>query len=615
MGPNTRYDCQVGEKKIHFLRLEGHNSQINYAHGRLLAKESVQGSLKEIHGSMEKDLKTGSLLSRELKKSIVECYSTRIQNSVSREFIDGTGSFYQGLQDALGSRNPFSRKDVLTSATAIELSIAAEGLMRRLEEDKIGTIAEMATVCGIRLSLNQIDDLLRELQFIGKMKLGCLGFVSPSGETRESSLVHGRNFDANLVESWNKAPTVFLIHEPGYYRYVAAASAGVIFPGGISGLNEMGISASLHEMSTTHYKTSHSGRSGEIAPFLQQRILREAANLDEAIALIKRTKHFGAWTILLADSKNDDVASIEISGDRVQVARRSQNSPMGQSNHFLGDQMWNQFFTYSFGKNLESLSRLRVVERALHEDRGGIDIDWAIDHLAGHEDAFEGLRAFGRTAVKAYNVMSTIMIPNRSQIWLSIGDRMPAAHSYFAGFQINFRSMSFEPLEERRTQQYSDIPNWEESLSVYVQARLAYEAGNKNESYRLLRQAQQLALEDHIDETTYRYVVARLLLEMGFPELALSHFDALWSQRDTLHGHKRALIGLYSARAALELPKEKMKQRKQKSREQLSYAKDIFTKMERSARHFDLRAKLSQISKIQNGSKTEMPAIDFVTVE
>jgi len=33
----------------------------------LLAKESVEGSLKEIHDSMEKDLKTGSILSQELQ--------------------------------------------------------------------------------------------------------------------------------------------------------------------------------------------------------------------------------------------------------------------------------------------------------------------------------------------------------------------------------------------------------------------------------------------------------------------------------------------------------------------------------------------------------------------
>lgn len=615
LGPNTRYDCLAGEQSIHVLKLQGNYAQTAYAHARLLPYESIQGPLKEIHDSLKKDVAKGSLLARELKKAIVDCYGTRIQGSISKEFLGAIQSFHQGLDDALGSRNPYSYEDILGTATAIELSIAAEGLMRRLESDQVGTIAELATVCGIQLPLNRLDDVLHELSNLGKMKMGCLGFVSPSEDTQIGALVHGRNFDANLVESWNKAPTIFLVNEPGFYRYVATATAGMFYPGGISGFNEQGISVSLHEMSTTQYRTRHSGRRGEIAPFLQQRILREAASIDQAIQLVNSVKHFGSWTILISDSKTNESASIEISGERVQVARRTARKPLGQANHFHGDRMQNQFFTYSFGKKLESASRLQVIERALDSGRGRVDVDWAIDQLSSHQDAFEGLRAFGRTAVKAYNVMSTIAIPALGEIWMTVGDRAPAAHGTFAGFQVDFESMTFVPLEEKRTRQYDDKPNWVDSLALYSSSRLAYEAGDKTEALRLVKLALEKAQLDEISETTYEYIIARLLLELRRAPEALSKLNALWNRGNEIHTHKRALIALYMARAQLELPRGTQQALRSKRNEQLDFAKDVFQRLERTTQHFDLRHKLKLVSKLRSGQKAEMPSIDFVTVE
>src|SRR3546814_14327234 len=59
----------------------------------------------------------------------------------------------------------------------------------------------------------------------------------------------------------------------------------LIYPGGISGLNDAGLAASLHQMSTTELESGFLTGTGDIAPFTQQRMLREAASIDEAVEI------------------------------------------------------------------------------------------------------------------------------------------------------------------------------------------------------------------------------------------------------------------------------------------------------------------------------------------
>ena len=426
-------------------------------------------------------------------------------------------------------------------------------------------------------------------------------------------MYHARNLDADLMKSWNSAPTLFLVEEPGMIRYSAMASAGDVYPGGISGLNEKGVSVSLHQMSTQKFRTRFQGRRGVLAPYLQQRILREASNLDEAIALIKSTGHFGAWTSLIADAKTGEIASVEFSGKRVQVARRFQNQSMGQTNHFLGSAMGDQFFTYNFNKQLESESRLQVINselsRALEERRQGgnpIDIEWVVDHLAGHQDAFEGFRSFGRTATKAYTVMSTIVNAAKNEVWLTLGERLPASHSQFLGFTIRWQDLHAQPLTTTRVKRFESIPNWENSLSKYVQAFIQYEEGNYEKTIEELSNAIQLAALDGITEYPYHFMRARVLAAMNRHEESSVDWEFLWNNRNQLHSYGQALVGLYST-----LPNPGNVQ----ALIRLHESKQLLRKLQATQPHFDLIKKLEIIEELREDKKPEMPELEFVTVE
>jgi len=615
-GDGQRWDCTENQKTFHVLKLKGTYAATISQHVALLDKEIVDGSLSEIVDELRANTSKGSMAARQLKKMIFDCYSSRLRDSVSKEFYTATEHFADRLHQRLGAQGKYTRDELRDSIYAIELSIAFEGLFRRMEEDKLGVIAELGTTCGIKLSLNAIEEVLSDIGSMGKMKMGCLGFVTNEASTQDGHLRHARNFDANLVKTWGRHPTFFLVEEPGFHKYVAVASAGVIYPGGISGMNDQGISVSLHEMSTTKYRTKQSGRSGDLAPFVQQRILREAGSLDEAIALVKKVKHFGGWTILVSDAKNDESASIEFSGDRVQVARRRKSAPMGQSNHFVGSQMKDQYFTYSFGKDLESTSRLLVIEKAMRQDFGKIDTHWMIDHLANHQDAYEGFRAFGRTGVKAYNVMSTVAIPDLNEFWFTISDTEPAAHSTFVGMQIDFNKLSFTPIGADRTRAYDHLPHWLKSLEAYSHARLKYEhENNLRGALQDVQTAMTLAQQDGIDEHTYRYVRARLLLEAGQFRSALADFDYLWDRRPEFHPHKVALIAMYSTAAVRGMAAAPQNALMGRMQERLDYAKTVFSNLQKSTPHFDLEAKIETVNALRKNKKVSFAKIDFVTVE
>lgn len=86
----------------------------------------------------------------------------------------------------------------------------------------------------------------------------CTGFSLPGALTADGRHLHARNLDADLY-NWNIASTVFLIDETAgnanWQKYVAFGTAGLIYSGGISGLNDSGIATSLHQLSTTLCRT------------------------------------------------------------------------------------------------------------------------------------------------------------------------------------------------------------------------------------------------------------------------------------------------------------------------------------------------------------------------
>ncbi|WP_372656085.1 carcinine hydrolase/isopenicillin-N N-acyltransferase family protein, partial [Halobacteriovorax sp.] len=293
-----------------------------------------------------------------------------------------------------------------------------------------------------------------------------------------------------------------------------------------------------HELRTTKVRTlyaatkpSHNRRNshqrerikyGVIAPYMANMIVKEASSIDDAVKLIKKYGHFGAWTFLVSDSKTNEVASIEVSGNIVRVARRNKGS-LAQANHFRHPDTAKYNFEYSINKTLESRARISHVEESLELSKGNIDSQWGVDMLSGHIDHYMGVRSFGRTVSKVYTSMSHVIDSSNNEIWFSLGETFPTNYSTFLGIKVDFTTNDrfFTFLSETKAHQASreDRPFFETILKNYT---LAYindrDNGQGEESLKktiqYLKESNKISVENYHFDFPTEIMQVRLNLKL-----------------------------------------------------------------------------------------------------
>lgn len=564
------FNCQVPglEKSIHVLDLKGGFSETAYYHGYFLQREIEEGVLKGVLVRTEQAFSQLSPRERSQIEVVRECAIDKYRSSVSDEFKSGLRHLYRGLRDA-GTK--LSWKDFETANYMVEFSIYAEALQRRLEEDPGKTKRKLFLSCAPYFIE---DSFVRSLKKVAaglqSIKMGCTGISASASASSEGALVHGRNFDTGLIGFYEPHQVVVINRQKNGLVSVGIASAGLHYAGGISGFNNAGLAVSLHELQSTGAQLKESKGSTDIAPYLLHSLLMKARTLDQAIALLRERKGFGAWTFLISDAKTDEAASIEMSGDRVAVARRSSHMYLGQSNHFLHPFTSAEGYEYSMNKTLETRARLAYVTRSLQEDYGRINPQWVIDRLAGHFDEWTGMRSFGRTTTKAYTAATHVMVPARQEWWMSLGETYPTNRSHFIGFRLTPQGSSpVEILGITKAHESEGLRNWYDSMKYYVTAYIANESDHEtlaglDRSLGLLEQAQDTAMRDRVYEFPYHFMWGRLkvaraalAMEKGQKQLALADLDE--AQRKfqeilaqpslNLHNYEKFQLALWQFRA------------------------------------------------------------------
>lgn len=652
---SSRCDLQVsttrGIKTVSVVKLAGSPEQTAYDNGYLMARELEDGVLKTSIDISTANLKGGSVVKAAALTPLYTCYLNRMKRSVSREFLNTTSAMHKGYADRmreLGLKPKYTADQALEAILGIEVANVAEGLARRLSQNPL-VIGEVAAACGLTAPLNLIRDSLEELANQPKLG-GCIGFSIPKS-LAGGQMIHARNLDIDMVDGWNKHPTFYLVAHDGRAKFVASTGAGMIVPGGVGGMNEYGLAISLHQMSTTKYNSEIADRKGLIAPSLSQKILENAKTIEEALRIVENSGNFASWTLFVSETKTGRVGAIEFSGEKVRPVYIATDKAMGQTNHFLHPEMQNQAFTYNFNKLFESKSRLKYIEeemQTLTSDHPA-DVQWAVTRLAGHRESvpdkafpYSAKRAFGRTAVKAYNVMSVVMVPERNEYWSTVAERNPAAHSTYIGYQVDWDSMTARPLGTARTTEYDALPNWDKSLETYVAARQAYVSYLENDpakSETLLSQAIKQASADGVDELPYLFMRARVRHELGMAAKrdedrtrlltsALEDWNHLWERRHQLYIYGQALVAMYSVATMDELDPNTVNYASMTSgdryyirqsperKSRIEFASQTLKSLAGRYSHFDLDAKrdvASALARPQRG--VILPSLDFVVVE
>lgn len=611
------------QKSFHLLQLKGNEAENSYAQGYLLASEIEDGTINDMLREIN-DLTASNPKMAWLLNSIKDCYVGRMKRSVSDQFIEQIHQLSQGYQDGikkLGRKPKFNDTDFVIAVLGIDLGNIVGGLAHELEENPFKGAADLIGACGLKITKAAVIELFdgyHEKNPTEDHKMGCVGVATSATGTVDNKLIHGRNFDQTpLISTWAKHPVMYLVDEPGFHKYMGTGTAGLIFPAGISGMNDQGLSVSLHQMNTTRFDSLHKNKKAMIMPYLQQVVIKKAKSIDEAFKIIQDNEVFASWTVFISDAKTNELASIEISPNKKVIARRNINSFMGQSNHFINMDMQKQHYHDSYNNILETHSRLNITEKALKNQFSAIDLNWMMNHLSLHEDFYEGSRSFGRTPVKVSNIMSTIAIPVDSTYWMTIGDRRPASHSTYFGAKADWSSNQLIPIGSTKTYQFRGVADYEKSFDRYVEAYLNNNKGDYLTAIQNLKEALVLSNKDGKNDFTYRYNLARLLQMTEQYDEAYDILSDLWKNKDQNHIYQQALISMHLAKTAELMSKDKWTS--EKTLPYYTFSLSVFDKLKSESFNghatSNLKKKIKLINKWIKGKEAKIPKLNFSVVD
>lgn len=571
-GLQKLYKCHFegSAKELLVLDLYGTVPETAYYHGYFLRREIEDGLLLGVKTQMQRAMAELDASEKKQFDMLSQCVISNYKGSVSNDFLEMVYQQHRGMKAAGSS---VSKKELMEAHLMVEVSIYFESILRRLETEPKEAKREIINNCGGLIVVQKIGGVLGKIgSSLKRLKMGCTGISASASVTQDQALVLGRNFDTGLIGYFERHPMVLIQNNPNGIRSVGAAAAGMHYAGGISGFNNFGLVASLHQLGSEDATPRQSAYSSDTTPYLLHRVLNETTTLDQAVDFIKNKKGFGAWTIFLGDSKTDELASIEIAGSKVALARKVQHGYLGQSNHFLAPLTQQGGYEYSLNKTLESRARLSWVTESLQKSQGAVDAQWVIDHLSGHTDALVGQRAFGRTTTKIYTAATHVMVPARQEVWMTLGETYPTNQGSFVGIKLDaFSGGSFSVVGRTWAKKEYAQENWYLSQGDYVRAYLAqvdnfHNVEQTDKVIAHLSEAIRKSQLDGVTEFPYHYLRARLYFLRAALEhktkknsaqslqFALSDLEELSRgvAEDSIrtHAYERGLVALWMSRVA-----------------------------------------------------------------
>ncbi|MEM9781600.1 MAG: C45 family autoproteolytic acyltransferase/hydrolase [Pseudomonadota bacterium] len=692
-------EWRAGQKRFYTLAQKGSFADCCYDHGRLLAKQIETGVFPEILDTIATDTDASDATERGKLDRLMEALFARITDDLhaacGETFRKGIRALEQGYFDGLADP-AFRSRDVVMACLAIDAGNVATGISRLLTRPghaRTASVLDYAIGALMRHGRGRAErnlhtefaldhaslgrHLAEGLRARPPAGMGCTGFFAGAADTTDGArAVHARTFDGAFF-AWNEHPVVHLIDErptdAGYLRFAAIGTAGLVYPGGISGVNEAGIACSLHQMSTVNFAVGQREDGFEIAPYVQQRILREARSLDEAVAVVRGVKHFASWTILVSDAAKGEAIAIEINGREDErerylpaIAVRAAAPRVVQTNHFLADALRETFdfwgdahFTKTLGKWQETRARTETVAARLDTlgDNRLLDKAEALSLMANHDDATVGgaSRSLGRTVCKAYGLMGSIALAAKDRagapadaIAATIGDRMPGNHATLVSFAIDWAAGTLMPNAPITAQTVTDdrrraLAHYTAAFRIITRPRRPdgrYFARRPTANERRALRGQALAELDRAIALTeaggnpdpaFRYIRARLSHEAGLGASGTAARALLEQAADdwqvleglaaggavTLHDWERARIHILAAATDHALGRGDDASREAKTTLGRAAIDRVAAALfPNGAKHPDIKAWQALALKIdEQGAGADLPDIDWVTVE
>jgi hypothetical protein len=159
-----------------------------------------------------------------------------------------------------------------------------------------------------------------------QLGLGCTSAIAWGDATRDGRLLHARNLDYHGVGNWpSHGAVIFHAPEAGQ-RYVSVSAAGVAL-GGVTAMNEAGLSLTVHQ----HMFTDRAALGGTLIGAIGDEVMRKAESLDDAERILAGNVPVGCWTYLITDARRREVLCFEENPERhASIRTRSTDTTFGR---------------------------------------------------------------------------------------------------------------------------------------------------------------------------------------------------------------------------------------------------------------------------------------------
>jgi hypothetical protein len=331
-----------------YVHLEGTPAEIGYQHGYLMAAE-IQDMQKVFALELRHDDGKDWNFFRDAAKNV-------LWPQVEQEYREEM----QGIADGLNAQGfRFDLWDVVAMNASQEWGYFVA------EYDKTHTVASQPTPA------------------VGEH---CSAFVAVGSYTKDGRVVIAHNNWTNYLDG-SRWTVAFDIQPEHGYRLLMDGLPGLIHSGDDFGLNSAGI-----VITETTISGFHGYDTNGVPEFVRARkAMQYSASIDEVARIFKQGNNGGyANDWLIADTKNNEIASLELGLKNVTLERKSDGYFVG-SNFPINPKLTAEETTFAAtDKGNSANARHRRWEQLITENRGKIDVQMAEQFMADHVDSVTG---------------------------------------------------------------------------------------------------------------------------------------------------------------------------------------------------------------------------------
>ncbi len=468
--------AEVGDIRV--LKVAGSSYDMGYQHGVLLAEEIRRGPIPYFRKMVEKLIGKGTLgpASGLVWPALQQTVGRRVARELPRFAIETLN----GVADGAG----LDRQTFIDGCTMPD---SVMWVAARLMQMRGGGPAT-----AHRISL----------------ELGCTSAVAWGGATKDGALLHARNFDYHGVGNWPSTKTV-IFHEPDEgQRYVSVAAAGVAL-GGITAMNESGLSLTVHQ----HMFTDKTRLGGVPIGLVGDVVMREARDLDDAREILDAHTPIGCWTYVVTDGQSKEVLCYEENPDR-NAPRRTEEADetFGYANIYLDPELGQTEMNLYGSYWRHNQGRHRRVHELLDEGAGALDPQGMAEILG---DTGQGDCRVRDSIAMVMTVGSVVFRPEDGTVWIGTGDA-PTSHGTFLPFSL---------AREGHAPERGELLVEAEGADAFERFRRTYVAYVDDDDIPAARDHMREACELEPEQALYHSLSGLLALNDGDGRAAERAFD------------------------------------------------------------------------------------------